>query len=59
MSRNHNFSTKPGDIKANKLVAEIKTISIQRGINFSYMCIEGLKLYKAQVLDKQGAPNER
>ncbi len=58
MQRIFNFSVKPSDNSSMKLVNEIKLISIKKGINFSFICIEGLKLYKQHVLDKKENASE-
>jgi len=40
------FSYKPSDKKTEKLIAELKKQSVNKGIKFSHMVIEGLKMYK-------------
>ena len=47
-NRIFSFSIKPTDKAAAKLLDELQKLSIKKGIRFSYMVIEGLKLYIAQ-----------
>lgn len=53
------FSVKPSDSTSLRLVRAIRRISIQRGISFSFICIEALKRYYDEVLIKpEEIPNE-
>ncbi len=51
--RNISFSVKPSDTGAAKLIEDIKIISIRKGISFSFIVIQALKRYKAEVLDNE------
>lgn len=46
------FSIRASDTKACKLVDELKDYSIQKGVKFSYMMIEAMKLYKEKLETK-------
>ena len=50
--RNISFSVKPSDTVSLKLVKDVKTLSIQRGVNFSFIVLAALANYKRDVLDK-------
>jgi hypothetical protein len=52
-NRIFSFSVKPKDKETIALVESIQLLSIQKGVKFSFMVIEGLKLYLA----KEGIAN--
>lgn len=47
------FSIQPKDKSAISIVDTIKLLSIKKGIKFSFIVIEALKLYKKEVLDRE------
>lgn len=51
MRRMFSFSIKPKDVDSIKLVEHIQLLSIKRGIKFSFIIIEGLKLYLQRELE--------
>lgn len=54
MNRIFSFSVKPKDKEAMDLVEFIQQYSIKNGIKFSYIVIEGLKLYLAKENSNHG-----
>jgi len=51
-TRIYSFSVKETDDKAKKLVEEVKLKSAKKGVNFSFVVLESLKLYKEKELAK-------
>lgn len=43
------FSIRPKDTVAQKLIEDLQIKSIQTGISFSHMCIQGLKMYQQSI----------
>lgn len=54
MSRIFSFSIKPKDTESIAIIETLQRLSIKKGIKFSYMVIEGLKLYMEREGIKHG-----
>lgn len=52
MRKNHSFSVKEYNTDDAKTVQDIKIWGLSNKVQFSHMCVEGLKLYKAKYIDE-------
>lgn len=54
------FSLKDSDVESLALINELKLRAVKKGLNFSHMVLEGLRLYNAhQVTGQSGRPGKK
>jgi len=51
MNRVYSFSVRHTDQASVKLLQELKVLCCKKGLKFSFIIIEALRLYKEQVLE--------